>query len=494
MAYVDELIAALNQNSGFGGALPSAGVSYAGGLSLPTGNDPAMNALAMENMDKTIRDIEPARKANTTKNKIGTSILNAVDIFNMIGGDKDAYIGQSLERLAANRKTESELNAEQKQADVQRATILSQRASMTEDPELKMKYGAAIKKLLPKETQGLDDLTASGFFTSNDKMQIEKLKAYAQLQKQESANANRLAVAELNNASKENIAAAKTSTQMEIAQLNNEYKKAIADGNNDRALQVAQMITDRQMQLADINNAAKLQQEELKQTSAMDRVQAQQEGANYRTGLQQSGAMDRVLAQQSGALERVQAQQAGALERAKISAAAKKAGTNVVTKEDWPSVKAKYDASTKELNGALQILNENKLFGPIQTRYLKLGGGTSEQRQLLGRVRESITQAVQAKLQQVRDAAGTGRAADTEKEAARVIGYLGDDNVSQDIIIGALKQFMYNADQKMKLKEQELFGGQAPVQQSNVISVGEVRNGYKFKGGDPRDKNNWEAI
>lgn len=29
---------------------------------------------------------------------------------------------------------------------------------------------------------------------------------------------------------------------------------------------------------------------------------------------------------------------------------------------------------------------------------------------------------------------------------------------------------------------------------SNTISVGEVRNGYRFKGGDPKKKENWEAI
>lgn len=33
-----------------------------------------------------------------------------------------------------------------------------------------------------------------------------------------------------------------------------------------------------------------------------------------------------------------------------------------------------------------------------------------------------------------------------------------------------------------------------PQAQSNIIRVGSVRNGYRFKGGDPKKKENWEAI
>lgn len=252
-----------------------------------------------------------------------------------------AYLGQTMETLNKLDKIRMEQDPEGYSIDLNRAKVLSQKALTEEDPAKKAMYGREIKKLLPQETQGLDDLTASEFFTAgaDSKLKLEQLKGYNKLQQIQLQNSGKMDLQQLKNASNEDIARLKTSTQWDIASLNNEYKKAIADGNNERALTVAQMVTDRQKDLADINNAVKLKQTEM-----------QQEGANYRTGLQQTGAMERVQAQQAGAMARTQAQQAGALERAKITAASKANGDAGMAQGFKESIRPEMLNRMKELN------------------------------------------------------------------------------------------------------------------------------------------------
>ena len=242
--------------------------------------------------------VNPARKRRTP---LQNTMLTIADLFNISASRPNvfgqsalqpgsAYLGQSEEQANARQKIRMEEDPEGYQIDLNRAKLLSQKAQNETDPAKKAIFGREIKKLLPNETQGLDDLMAADFLVGDDnfkqKMQLEQLKGMNRLQLQQLKNSGNMDVAALKASSAEEINQAKLDTQWDIATLNNEYKKAIADGNNERAITVAQMITDRQTDLAMLNNAAKLKQTEMQQT-----------GQNYRTAMQQEGAMSRTLAQ-----------------------------------------------------------------------------------------------------------------------------------------------------------------------------------------------------
>lgn len=274
-------------------------------------------------------DLQPVRERRPGLNVAALGLLDAIDI---MGGDQNAYIGRALERANAFDSIRSEEDPEGYQIDLNRAKVLSQKAYQETDPVKKAIYGREIKKLLPRETQGLDDLTAADMFTSNEKIELERLKQAGKLQLQQLKNSGNMDVAALKASSAEEINQAKLNTQWDIATLNNEYKKAIADGNNERAVTVQQMITDRQTDLAMLNNAAKLKQTEMQQRGQTERTVIQQEGQTTRTFAQNASREEIARINAAGALEREQAKQAGALERANIAAA--KAATSGKGAED----------------------------------------------------------------------------------------------------------------------------------------------------------------
>lgn len=280
-------------------------------------------------------DVEPVRKR---RSGVTNAMLGIADIFNISSGDPNAYLGQSEERAHKLDELRMKQDPEGYQIDMNRAKLLSQKAQAEEDPARKAIYGREIKKLLPNETQGLDDLTAADFLVGDDKfrqkMQLEQLKGLNQLNLQKLKNGGNLDVAKLKATSNEDIAAMKTDAQREIAILKGEYSKAISEGNNTRAIMVQQMIDDRTRDIADLNNETKLRQTEMREEGATGRVVMQQAGQNYRTEYANNSSFDRTKYAQdaaterermkaAAALERVQAQQAGALERAGVSANAR---------------------------------------------------------------------------------------------------------------------------------------------------------------------------
>lgn len=288
--------------------------------------------------------VNPARKRRTP---LQNTMLTVADLFNISASRPNvfgqsalqpgsAYLGQSEEQANARQKTRMEEDPEGYQIDLNRAKLLSQKAQNETDPAKKAIFGREIKKLLPNETQGLDDLMAADFLVGDDKfkqkMQLEQLKGMNRLQLQQLKNSGNMDVATLKASSAEEINQAKLNTQWDIAALNNEYKKAIADGNNERAITVAQMITDRQTDLAMLNNAAKLKQTEMQQAGQTERTVIQQEGQTTRTFAQNASREEVARINAAGALERIQAQQAGALKRANIAAA--KASTSGKSSED----------------------------------------------------------------------------------------------------------------------------------------------------------------
>ena len=212
----------------------------------------------------------------------------------------------------------------------------------------------------------------------------------------------------------------------------------------------------------------------MRQSGQSERTLYQQQGAMDRVTAQQAGALARTQLQQQGAMERVMAQQAGAEKRAQISAdaritAAKKEMTPEQARIQWPNIEARFRSDQASLQEGIDLLDKYNLFGPIQGRKMSLGLGSKDELAAFGTVRQKLTQAVQARLQQVREAAGTGRAADSEKEGARVIGLLtGDPTIPQESLKAALKEFM-------KTTEKELFGTTPEANNASPVKIKSIK-------------------
>lgn len=184
------------------------------------------------------------------------ALAMAKDVFDLISGvDKNAYIGKTLEGMNRYDETRAKEDPEGYQADMNRAKVLSQKAYNETDPEVKKKYGAMIKRLLPYETQGLDDLTASEFLVSAEKMEIEKLKAATQLAKQKLANEGGLSKVMALNENKVAVQEMKNAAQAQHDALNYDLRTALADKDYEKA----SMIRDRMEELEKVKNAADYQ-------------------------------------------------------------------------------------------------------------------------------------------------------------------------------------------------------------------------------------------
>lgn len=313
----------------------SASLSLAGGLSNLSGNQQS-ESKPQSGLDIDLSGMEQQRQR---RSPMMQAAMRGIDLFDMISGvDKNAYLGKTLANEIEYEKKLMEEDPEGYQADVNRAKILSQRAYETDDVELKKKYGAAIKKLLPFETQGMDDLTASGYYTGNEKMEIERLKAATQIAKQKLANEGKVEVQDMKNASNEQIADMKVSAQRDIAAENNAYKAAIADGKYANALQIQEMRDQTQRDLKELDSETKLRQEGMKQEGANYRSDTsnqtklaqegmKQEGQNYRMRENNQAKMDLEQLKQKGTMERQELINKGNLERARIAAMVKKGNT-----------------------------------------------------------------------------------------------------------------------------------------------------------------------
>lgn len=319
----------------------TAGLSLSGGLNNPSGNQQseakADTGLKAEDVD--LSRIQPQRR----RRSFGVQAMaRGIDLFDMISGvDKDAYLGKTLANEIEYEKKLAEEDPEGYQADVNRAKLLSQRAYETEDVELKKKYGAAIKKLLPAETAGLDDLTASAYYTGNEKMEIEKLKASTQLAREKVKGEYGLQKQELSNENRIDVQGMKNDARKEHDALQYDLEMAKKDKDFERYA----MIRDRIEELKEFEKAADYEREILKQAEANYRTEYAAdralEGRQYTADLGLEGrqytadmgyqgrvytadsAFDRTKYAQDAATERTRMQQEGAHQRALIAADAR---------------------------------------------------------------------------------------------------------------------------------------------------------------------------
>lgn len=424
---------------------PSVGVSYAGGLNY--------NPIDENGMLQSRRRRTPIEQA----------LAAAKDSFDYISGlDNKAYLGKTMELLNKYDKTRMEEDPEGYQIDLNRAKLLSHKAAEETDPVKKAVLGREIKKLLPVETQGLSDEAAADFFTSSldEKVKLEMVKGYNKLQQIEAQNKGRIDLQTAKSMSAKELEDAKAQYRNDLEVLKQEYQNARAEGNNERMLTLADKITDRQISLKNIDYQIK----EMQQKNANERNAATNEANIQKAYISANARVD----------------------AAKLSAN-KGAMSDEMARAAWPQIKASFERNQADIQNVLDKLSEREVFGPIVGRQLELGFGDPEDRELLGWVRGELSRLVQQRLQQVREASGTARAADTEKEAERVIGYLGSPStIDQQVLVGAIKQFMEASERAMRDKEEYLFGPQSRntlnVQKSKPLEVGEERvvNGHKI--------------
>lgn len=204
-------------------------VSFAGGF----GNQAEPDKKGVTFAD--LEDLNPLPQRHR-RSQFTQNLMFAKDAFDFITGiDPQAYAGKTAKLMNDYDKVRMEEDPEGYQRDMNRAKVLSQRASETDDPALKKKYGAAIKQLLPDETEGLDDLTASTFlFSQSDKLQQQLLKNAGNLAVQQARNVGNLATAGVRANSAENVANIRADASRDVAGIRGEYDLAKKDKDYDR--------------------------------------------------------------------------------------------------------------------------------------------------------------------------------------------------------------------------------------------------------------------
>lgn len=510
-----------------------ASVSYAGGFAPQASNTGlgfAGEKITADDVD--LSDVQPARKRRSALTnglftiadlmKISASMPNLYGQSALQPGS--AYLGMTEEEANKRAKIRMEEDPEGKEIDINRAKVLSARAAATDDVELKKKYGAAIKQLLPNETQGLDALSASDFFNSTDnKLKLEQLKGYNKLQQIAAQNEGKETVAGMNNASREAIAAQKNLTQMQIKQLDGEIKQAIADGKNDTALALQDKRSELQTQLHIMDNAADYERALMQQQHSDWRTQYGQDSATNRTQMQQKGAMDRTIYSQDAATDRTRMTQEGANARNEANnkramavammrpiggagsggkGTAKERAANELTQyriENWDDYVAQQDADLNAIQRAIKILNDDPNASGFRTHLGMSMGGVGifpQTKNDYGELNELTTRVVLKIIEQLNAAGATSSVFNSDKEQETILGLIKDPSAPAEARKKAFQSFydrlktFYDNERKMTAWKASKMGiGVTPQQaaqstQSRVVSAQEVNaNRKKVNGG-----------
>lgn len=439
----------------------SVGVSYAGGLSQPE-TEKEGRSFAGEEPD--LSNVKTARKR---RSGLENTMLGIADILrisasmpNVYGQSAikpgSAYLGMSEEEANRRSKIRMEEDPEGYQIDMNRAKVLSQRALETSDPELRKKYGAAIKELLPDETQGLDDYTASTFFSNADnKLKLEQLKGYNKLQEIAARNAGNLDVAAANNASREFIAAEKVNAQKQMNELDNQIKQAIADGKNDVAIQLLNMKNEQSDYIHQLDNEAAFAREALKQAGATTRERMSQTGQNYRTEYAQNAATERskytadTRAKTSlavAALRPVGTGSGSGATGGKLSKEERQANETVAYRiENFPEYIRQNQKNIDLIDSSISALEQNPGASDkltyISQKYLGGVGVSSTTQNAYGQINQNITKIVQHIIKELNEAGATSSVFNSPEEQKTLIGTIKDPSAPYAERLAAFKQF-----------------------------------------------------
>lgn len=510
------------------------GVSYAGGFSQPAPQT-AGRGFAGENINPDDIDLDDVKSARKRRSGFANAMMTVADLLkisasmpNVYGQSAlqpgSAYLGMTEEEANKRAKARMEEDPEGKEIDINRAKVLSQRASETDDPELKKKYGRAIKQLLPRETQGLDDITASTFlFNQSDKLQQQLLKNAGNLAVQREKNSGNVTTTGMKTDSNERIAAARNATQMQIHELDNAVKQAIQEGKNDIALQLMDRKADLQTSLHIMDNEADYARELMKQQHADYRTVYGQDAATNRTQMQQEGAMNRTVYSQDAATQRTQMTQEGANARneannkralavammkpiggtgaggGKGTAKEREAAEQLAFRmENWDDYIAKQDADIRVLDDAIKTLKENPSATGFMTHLgMRLGGAGvyPKTEKAYGTINEKTTQMVMEIIKQLNAAGATSSVFNSPAEQEKIIGTIMDPTAPYNARLAAFESFrdrlqrFYDQDRKMTAWKAQRAGyqvGGRQVEQAahpQVVTANQVNSNRKVVEG-----------
>lgn len=399
-----------------------------------------------------LEDLNP-QPVRQRKSQFTQNLMFAKDAFDFITGvDPQAYTGKTAKVMNDYEKMMKDDDPEGKEIDYNRAKVLSQKASETDDPELKKRYGQAIKQLLPRETQGLDDLSASTFlFNQSDKLQQQLLKNAGNLAVQQAKNAGNVTTTGMKTDSNERIATARNATQLQIHELDNAVKQAIQEGKNDVALQLMDKKAELQTSLHIMDNEADYATELMKQEHADQRNTDTIEGAWNRNVADNKRAIDVAHINQEGAANVANINQAGQNQRNEANnkraiavammrpiggAGAGGAGKGTAKEreaneliqfrmENWDEYIKQQDQDLAVIQRGIDILNENPSASGFMTDIgMGLGGFgvTSKTEDAYGELGEISREIVLNIISRLNAAGATSSVFNSESEQKRIIG------------------------------------------------------------------------
>lgn len=325
-------------------------VSFSGGLDFGGATEEQLKQ-GNEFADFDPNSFLPARHRRTDKERY---FAFAKDAFDYVSGlDGQGFLGKTEQAMNNYDKMRMEEDPEGYQIDMNRAKALAQKAYQSKDPEMKKKYGAAIKQLLPRETQGMDDLTASEFLVGSEKMEIEKLKAANRLAVQMAKNQGNLDTAGLKADSSERIAAMKAENALEIKMLDSEMRQALKDKDYEKAEMIQNKIMERTIAGKEMDFDRELMKQNFGYSKATDVANINADSRREVAGIN-AGSRENVAYINSNSRENVANINAGSRENvANINAASREkiAGINAKARVDAAKASGKKDAGGMDLIG-----------------------------------------------------------------------------------------------------------------------------------------------
>lgn len=237
---------------------------------------------------------------------------------------------------------------------------------------------------------------------------------------------------------------------------------------------------------------------------AAERTAAEQAGATQRTGMEQAGAGQRTAAEISGQAANVATEQAGATERTGIEQAGAAARTATEQSGAMARTQAEIAGRARDVAAQLAVQGNELGFGADGTAVItnKVKGTTSPLTDKDGNpVQLQNPAQAQAYTQLLRNAQDDMRYLTQKRgQAQGEVDRLSLPGLGQTPELQNAKKAVSDIDaQIQQARDTTASITQAMMQHARLRAtsgpaVGQVINGYRFKGGDPNNKANYEPV
>lgn len=449
-------------------------------------------------------NLSPARqrRSNFARGMMGVADLLQISASrpNLFGQSAlqpgSAYLGMTEDAANKYDKIRMEEDPEGKEIDINRAKVLSQRAASTDDENEKRKYGAAIKELLPRETQGLDDLTASGLFTGDTKLEIEKLKAANQLKKQEMIGAQKMDQIESQQTFKAALQDVLGAQALEQIAAKGTVGENLQNIKGAQTMQLQGMKGEQRLQQIAESNKGRMALQEAK-FAGLEHLESTKHGFDLEKMAKKFG-YDKALQQLKNDAKLAQLQITSSAKASKDKASPeemKRIGMR--TSAEFMSELKKYNDNAGRWS---QVSPERSHTGAMYSAGYDYTSATMRRtdRAKSYQLFEGLAkQLVQDQLRKIYGAAFA------EKEGERFFMSMGlnpmmDSDTRWKLTLNAVNDIRIKNGYEplnMSAEKQQTASGAS----KKTIQVGQIKQApdgrsYRFKGGDTHDANNWEVV